>query len=91
MQHRVILRIGKTCEAEDAREHNDRSALERRKQLKRAASRRYPSTARFLPLRGETQSAESLAAILFMAAIAAYGFYTSLGGQPLFGGAVLEE
>jgi hypothetical protein len=26
-----------------------------------------------------------------MAAIAAYGFYTSLGGQPLFGGAVLEE
>jgi hypothetical protein len=54
MQHRVILRIGKTCEAEDAREHNDRSALEGRKQLKRAASRRYPSTARFLPLRGET-------------------------------------
>jgi serine/threonine-protein kinase len=33
----------------------------------------------------------SLAAILFMAAIAAYAFYTSLGGRPIFGGAVLEE
>jgi hypothetical protein len=26
-----------------------------------------------------------------MAAIAFYGFYTSLGGRPVFGGAVLEE
>jgi len=26
-----------------------------------------------------------------MAALAFYGFYTSLGGRPLFGGAVLEE
>jgi hypothetical protein len=33
----------------------------------------------------------SLAAILLMAAIALYGFYTSLGGRPVFGGAVLEE
>ena len=33
----------------------------------------------------------SLAGILLMAAIAFYGFYTSLGGRPAFGGAVLEE
>ena len=33
----------------------------------------------------------SLAGILLMAAIAFYGFYTSLGGRPVFGGAVLEE
>jgi hypothetical protein len=33
----------------------------------------------------------SLAAILLMAALAFYGFYTSLGGQSLFGSAVLEE
>jgi hypothetical protein len=33
----------------------------------------------------------SLAGILLMAAIALYGFYTSLGGRPVFGGAVLEE
>ena len=33
----------------------------------------------------------SLTGILLMAALAFYGFYTSLGGQPVFGGAVLEE
>ena len=33
----------------------------------------------------------SLAAILLMAALVFYGFYTSLGGRPVFGGAVLEE
>ena len=33
----------------------------------------------------------SLAGILLMAAMAFYGFYTSLGGRPVFGGAVLEE
>ena len=33
----------------------------------------------------------SLTGILFMAAMALYGFYTSLGGRPVFGGAVLEE
>ena len=33
----------------------------------------------------------SLAGILLMAAIALYAFYTSLGGPPIFGGAVLEE
>ena len=33
----------------------------------------------------------SLAGILLMAAIALYAFYTSLGGRPVFGGAVLEE
>ena len=33
----------------------------------------------------------SLTAILLMAAMAFYGFYTSLGGRPVFGGAVLEE
>jgi hypothetical protein len=33
----------------------------------------------------------SLAAILLMAALAFYGFYTSLGGRPVFGGAVLDE
>ena len=33
----------------------------------------------------------SLAGILLMAAIVFYGFYTSLGGQPAFGSAVLEE
>jgi len=33
----------------------------------------------------------SLAAILLMAVVAFYGFYTSLGGRPVFGGAVLEE
>ncbi len=33
----------------------------------------------------------SLAGILLMAAMACYGFYTSLGGRPVFGGAVLEE
>ena len=33
----------------------------------------------------------SLAGILLIAALALYGFYTSLGGQPVFGGAVLEE
>jgi hypothetical protein len=33
----------------------------------------------------------SLAGILLLAAIAFYGFYTSLGGRPVFGGAVLEE
>jgi serine/threonine-protein kinase len=33
----------------------------------------------------------SLAGILLMAAMAFYGFYTSLGGRPIFGSAVLEE
>jgi predicted Ser/Thr protein kinase len=33
----------------------------------------------------------SLAGILLMAALTFYGFYTSLGGRPVFGGAVLEE
>jgi hypothetical protein len=33
----------------------------------------------------------SLAAILLIAALAFYGFYTSLGGRPVFGGAVLED
>ncbi len=33
----------------------------------------------------------SLAGILLLAAMALYGFYTSLGGRPLFGGSVLEE
>lgn len=32
-----------------------------------------------------------LAGIVLMAAIAFYGFYTSLGGRPVFGGGVLEE
>jgi serine/threonine-protein kinase len=33
----------------------------------------------------------SLAAILLMAALAFYGFYTCLGGRPAFGGPLLEE
>jgi hypothetical protein len=33
----------------------------------------------------------SIAGILLMAAMALYGFYISLGGRPMFGGAVLEE
>jgi hypothetical protein len=33
----------------------------------------------------------SLAGILLMAAMAFYGFYTSLGGRPVFGSAVLDE
>ncbi len=33
----------------------------------------------------------SLAGILLIAAITSYAFYTSLGGRPVFGGAVLEE
>jgi Protein kinase domain len=33
----------------------------------------------------------SLAGILLISAMAFYGFYTSLGGRPVFGGAVLEE
>jgi Protein kinase domain len=33
----------------------------------------------------------SLTGILLVAAITFYGFYTSLGGRPVFGGAVLEE
>lgn len=33
----------------------------------------------------------SVVGILLMAAMALYGFYTSLGGRPVFGGAVLEE
>jgi len=33
----------------------------------------------------------SLAGILLMATMAFYGFYTSLGGRPVFGGAALEE
>jgi hypothetical protein len=33
----------------------------------------------------------SLTAILLMATMAFYGFYTSLGGRPVFGGAVLME
>ena len=33
----------------------------------------------------------SLTAVLLMAAIALYCFYTSLGGRPVFGGAMLEE
>jgi hypothetical protein len=33
----------------------------------------------------------SLAGILLIAAMAFYGFYTSLGGQPVFGAPVLEE
>jgi serine/threonine-protein kinase len=33
----------------------------------------------------------SLAGILLMAAIAFYGFYTSLGGRPVFGGVAFEE
>jgi hypothetical protein len=33
----------------------------------------------------------SLVGILPMATMAFYGFYTSLGGRPVFGGAVLEE
>ena len=32
-----------------------------------------------------------LAGILLLAAIALYAFYTSVGGQPVFGGAVLDE
>jgi hypothetical protein len=36
-------------------------------------------------------AAISLAGILLMAAMAFYGFYISLGGRPVFGGAVLEE
>jgi hypothetical protein len=32
-----------------------------------------------------------LTGILLMAAMAFYGFYTSLGGRPIFGGHVLEE
>ena len=46
------------------------------------------------PLTRETSSwyaGISLAGILLMAAMALYGFYTSLGGRPVFGGAVLEE
>jgi hypothetical protein len=46
------------------------------------------------PLTTQTSSwyaSISLAGILLMAAMAFYGFYTSLGGQPVFGGAVLEE
>jgi hypothetical protein len=33
----------------------------------------------------------SLAGILLMAAMVVYGFYTSLGGRPVFGGAVFED
>jgi serine/threonine protein kinase len=33
----------------------------------------------------------SIAGILLMAAMAFYAFYTSLGGRPIFGGAVLED
>jgi hypothetical protein len=33
----------------------------------------------------------SLAGILLLATMAFYGFYTSLGGRSVFGGAVLEE
>jgi hypothetical protein len=33
----------------------------------------------------------SLAGILLMVAMAFYAFYTSLGGRPVFGSAVLEE
>jgi hypothetical protein len=33
----------------------------------------------------------SLSGILLIAAITLYAFYTSLGGRPVFGGAVLEE
>ena len=33
----------------------------------------------------------SMAGILLMAALVLYGFYTSLGGRRVFGGAVLEE
>jgi hypothetical protein len=33
----------------------------------------------------------SLAGILLIAALALYGSYTSLGGRPVFGGALLEE
>jgi serine/threonine-protein kinase len=33
----------------------------------------------------------SVAGILLMAAMAFYGFYTSLGGRPIFGGALLKE
>jgi hypothetical protein len=32
-----------------------------------------------------------LAGILLMAAMAFYGFYTSLGGRPVFGGTAFEE
>jgi len=32
-----------------------------------------------------------LTGFLLIAAIAFYAFYTSLGGRPVFGGAVLEE
>jgi len=32
-----------------------------------------------------------VAGILLIAALAFYGFYTSLGDRPVFGGAVLEE
>jgi hypothetical protein len=33
----------------------------------------------------------SLTGILLIAAITLYGFYTSLGGRPVFGGALIEE
>ena len=33
----------------------------------------------------------SVAGIVLMAAVVLYAFYTSLGGRPVFGGAVLEE
>jgi hypothetical protein len=29
--------------------------------------------------------------LLYIAALVFYGFYTSLGGRPVFGGAVLED
>jgi hypothetical protein len=33
----------------------------------------------------------SLSAILMMAALVIFAFYTSLGGRPVFGGAVLDD
>jgi hypothetical protein len=33
----------------------------------------------------------SLTGILLMAAMVLYGFYTSLGGRPVFGGTMLQE
>lgn len=39
----------------------------------------------------EWYSGICLAGILLIAALAFYGFYTSLGGRPVFGGAVLDE
>ena len=47
----------------------------------------YPMTTDF----GAWYATDFVIAVILCLALAVYGFYTSLGGQPLFGGELLDD